>query len=242
MLIVADYLTQMIILFVFAGGVIAFFWFAFFRNKASGKVSDFKEQETKKTIIDELKPKLDNQGIRLKNWKLIKNLNEIGTLDRAMYFNVKMPKYIIKPKDRRFINVLDDEIETLFLLVRCISKSLLKRIFGIGKIHYMFEISGDYKKLFEVNIINKFIHIKQNVDITKWLDIWVMSESAIEYLSNISIKRLFEQDLMHSENMADRAVHFDISQAKTERMQRIINDLEKGKYEDRKNMGDSTIL
>lgn len=237
-----DILSNPLLYFGIAAIVIFIIYDKFIRRKNNSEIGDFKEQPLDVTLIDELKEKIEVYGNKLNNWKLIKDFIKIGSPDRAIITNVVIPEFHIDHKTKDIIVHDEGQHQTTMMLLRLKSNSFLKRLFGFGKIYFFFEVGEDYEGMVKVDVLNKSIYIKQNIDITRWGKIWVNSNAGIEYLSNISIKRFFEQDLMHSENMVDRAIHYDSIQAKTERLNRILAEQNKAKYEESKNIGDSTVI
>jgi hypothetical protein len=88
---------------------------------------------------------------------------------------------------------------------------------------------------------NDIFYIQDKVDIIPFGDVWIMDDDGLEYLSDVSIKRMNEQTMMWLEFLPDRVSHLELAQARKERISRIESDIERRKYEERKDTGDTTI-
>jgi hypothetical protein len=96
-------------------------------------------------------------------------------------------------------------------------------------------------KLFRFDPLLNAVVIQGQVDFTSYGRIWCIDESGTEYLNNVSIKRMIEQVNMWLENAPDRIIHLDSQQSKVERTNKTIADLEKQKYDSRKDIGETTV-
>ena len=221
--------------------VIIFFAYKYFSNN-NPKIKDFKAQPLKTTLFNELKSKTDQFGATTKGFKLIRDFQIVGHPRKYMLIDIEMPKYTIDPKSKS-VKVLDAKpIKTRLMITKSGNKNIILRFLQLKDDYFIFELKEGFEEMIKIEAEKKRICIQGTIDFETFGNVWIMSESGHEYLSNISIKRALEQNVMHSENMADRVVHYDIQQAKLERRDRVITELEKSKYEDKKNAGDSTIV
>lgn len=226
-------------------GVVLFIGFILYQKfgKKKTQIQDFKEQPLKKTYHDALKQKIDIFGVKFNKFKLLRDFQIVGYPEKYMIVDIELPKYRINPKSKE-IEVIEKEkpVKSRLMIIRSLNKNWLLRQLKLKKFFFLFELTDNFNNLLHIEAEKKQITIQGKIDLDTFGNIWIMSETGIEYLSNISIKRLLEQNISHTENMPDRVVHYDIQQAKLERRDRLITELEKSKYEERKNVGDSTIV
>ena len=220
---------------------IIFFAYKYFSNNDK-KIKEFKEQSLKTTLYNELKNKTDQFGVKTKGFKLIRDFQIVGYPRKYMLIDIDMPTYTIDNKSKS-VKVIDkDPIKTRLLIIKSGNKNIILRLLQLKDDYFIFELKQGFEGIIKIEAEKKRICIQGSIDFETFGNVWIMSESGNEYLSNISIKRSLEQNVMHSENMADRVVHYDIQQAKLERRDRVITELEKSKYEEKKESGDSTIV
>lgn len=224
-------------------GVIGFIISMLYKKKmGTGTFKDFKPQKFSATTINELKEKIDTQGTRYKG-ELYVGLKRICKIDKYYVGKGKFALAVFNPKDKS-ITVQDQEkdIEYELMFLRGRSNNIIYRILGLKKVYYLLKYKGDkLADTMRFDEINKKIFLPHSTDLTSYGDVWVNSADSIEYINDISMKRANEEIMMHLENMPDRVVHLEIEQAKRERISKIITDLEKSKWEERKDAGDTTI-
>lgn len=204
---------------------------------------EFQEQKLEKTFYDNLKKKINTQGKKFgRKGTLWINFNKIANIDRYIYVNKAFPKWTYDFKSREYIvstEPKDIEVGKLFIL-RAKSENIIFQLLGMKKTYYVFDISDkDYLK-FDLKD-NRFI-INGNPSIESYGNVWFFGKHSAEYLDEVSAWRQIQQQQTHLENTPDRSVHLEIEQAKRERTARIISEIEKQKYEERKNAGDSTVM
>lgn len=222
--------------------IIAIAVIVYFVLKRRKKPTEFKPQPLKTTFENELKAKVNTHGIPIKGG-LIRDFRKVGFLDRYLIIKLKMPIYEFDIKTKHFKTLLNDknpEQESEHMILRCKASNFFWRLLGRRKIYYIFDMKF-YNKMFSFDPSGKNIILQGQIDLTRFGEIWVLSESDIEYLSNVSIKRMVEQTNMWLENNPDKVAHLDTGQARMERTNKQIAELDKAKWEERKNAGDSTI-
>jgi len=205
------------------------------------KKGEFKPQPLHITFQNELNEKIKTFGIDFK-WgsRLIRDFNKVAILDRYFIGKIKMPLYTFHPKTKDFIVEKEDkDIEGQHMIVRVKNSFFLWRWLGMKKIFYCLDMKFN-EKLFRFDGQGNLLILGQ-IDITFYGRVWCLTESDIEYMSNVSIKRMVEQTNMWLENNPDRIIHLDSGQAKIDRTNRNIAELERSKYEERKNIGDTTV-
>ena len=224
-------------------GVIGFVVSMLYKKKM-GSIDKFKEFEPKKfsaMTIKDMKEKIDNQGTKYKGLLYI-GLKKICKIDKYYIGKGKFALSVYDPKTKAFTvqnPEKDTEYELMFLRAR--SNNILFRLLGLRKIYYLLNYKEKDVKTMKFDEIGKKIFLPHSTDLTSYGDVWINSADSIEYINNISMKRTNEEIMMHLENMPDRVVHLEIEQAKRERISKIITDLEKSKWEERKSADDTTI-
>lgn len=238
-----DMVVQIIYIFIYFGlPIIAIIFIYKHFKKDKGEIKDFKEQQLKDTLYEELKNKTDQFGVKTKKFKMVRDFQIVGYPEKYMIIDLEMPRYTLDEKTSEPHVIDKNPVKTRLMIIRSSNKNMLLRFLQLKKSYFIIELKQGFEEILKMEPEKKRICIQGLIDFETFGNVWIMSESGHEYLSNVSIKRALEQNVMHSENMADRVVHYDIQQAKLERRDRVLTDLEKNKYEERKNMGDSTIV
>ena len=223
-------------------GVIGFVVGSLYKRKTGTEnFKDFVPRKFSESNIKDMKDKIDNQGTKYKG-QLYIGLKKICKIDKYYIGKGKFALSVYDPKTKSF-TVQGKEKETQYelMFLRAKSTNILFRLFGIRKVYYLLNYKEKDVKTMKFDEINNKIFLPYSTDLTSYADIWVNSADSIEYINNISMKRTNEDIMMLLENMPDRVVHLEIEQAKRERISKIITDLEKGKWEERKDAGDTTI-
>jgi len=236
---------------IYIGGPIiaAVMIYKYLKKTKEDKIEKFIESPLKETFYDALKEKVNWFGVEMNKFKLVRDFQIVGHPRKYMIIDIEVPKYTLDNKSNavKTIKVVKDKpethpVKTRLMILLSGNKNIILRFLHLKDKFFIFELKSGYDELIKIEAEKRVLTIQGKIDLDSFGNVWIMSISGWEYLSNISIKKALEQDLMHSENMADRVVHYDIQQAKLERRDRINTELEKQKYEERKASGDSTIV
>jgi hypothetical protein len=198
---------------------------------------DFKMQTFEQTVKKELNLKFDTHGKKIKG-RLYSGFYKIGKINKYFYgkgqftkskFNIDTKQITTEPNA--------DPILYNFLFIRT-----HKGLFGIRKGYYIIDRSKEKEKEI-VNFDEKKnnIYLGDNIDIHIYGGVWIFSEKAVEYINDISHKRMYEQTMMHLENLPDKVAHLEMQQAKRERSERISAEIERQRWEGKKS-GDDTVM
>lgn len=223
-------------------GVIGFVVSMLYKRKMStDKFKDFEPKKFSAMTIRDMKDKINTQGTKYKGHLYI-GLKKICRIDMYYIGKGKFALSVYDPKTKAF-SVQDTKSDTEYQLMflRAKSTNIIYRLLGFRKVYYLLNYKEKDVQTMKFDEIGKKIFLPHSTDLTSYGDVWVNSADSIEYINNISMKRTNEEIMMHLENMPDRVVHLEIEQAKRERISKIITDLEKSKWEDRKDAGDTTI-
>jgi len=237
-----NWIYYAIILAVFL--LIYFIWSRRQKNKEGVTFKDFKPQPLRKTLDEELSGKMKMLG-RDFNGKLFVSFYRIGKVSK--YFKIKGHFDIVNwdRKDKQFI--IDEKSKELnkydLLVLHMKSNNFFLWLFGLGKYFMVIKYKDD-KGNYTVKLDpqNKSIILNDNMDLTSYGKIWTNCMEAIEYLNDISIKRLNEQTQMHLENNPDKVIHLEMEMAKKERSLKATAEAEKSKYKERESAGDTQLV
>lgn len=209
-----------------------------FRFKKKKKPKDFEPQLFSKTVYEEFKKKLDTFGLKMKKGRLYISFHEIARIEKYAHVKGRLPQIIVDLKKRTIdTGKKEDDVDFDFLILRCKSNNFIMRILSMGKQYFLLKDN-------EINIdtIQRKIFLPQGIDLTSYGNVWLNHNFGIEYINDISLKRMSEQMMTHYENMPDRVIHIEGDTAKRERLARTYTELEKGKYDKTKKGDDTEVI
>jgi hypothetical protein len=215
------------------------------RNKDQG-LKEFKPQPLKKTLDDEIKAKTNLLGRDFKG-KVYIGFDKKADIDKYYYIRGFFDLVKMDYKTREVVlGKKDDRVLYDLIVMRALSASFIKRILGLGKFYLVLKMKDQNKEgkeriVVRFDAVNKAVFLDIGTDLTSYGKIWTNCFEGIEYLQDVSIKRLLEQTQMHLENIPDKNAHIEMLQATKERSKRVDAEIEKGKYQDRKEASDTTI-
>lgn len=232
----------------FVGGIIAaFFGFIvimfIIKNKSKTDYKKFIPRPFSDTINDEMKDKFKLVGIDFKGGKLHMGVNKIGDIRKYFYAKGKFSDAIFDEKSKKFFIDEKDDIEYNLLFIKCKSHNILFRLLKIKNIYYILRTKDkDEKDIIQVDHLNKRIFLPVNTDLISYGGVWHNSLQSVEYVNDISVKKMLQEVMTHLESTPDKVAHMEQEQAKLERTARVYADYERFKWEDKKKSGDTTIM
>lgn len=232
----------------FVGGIlIGFFLFivllAIIKKKGKGDYKKFVPKPFRETINEELKDKFQLMGIDFKGGKLHVGVNKIGDIRKYFYARGKLSNAIFDEKSKKFFVDEKDDITYYLIFIKCKSKNFLFRLLRIKNIYYILRTKDDKEKdIIQVDHLNKRIFLPPNIDLVSYGGVWHNSLQSIEYVNDISVKKMLQEVMTHLESTPDKVAHMEQEQAKMERTARVYSDYERFKWEDKKKSGDTTIM
>lgn len=193
-----------------------------------------------KTISDSLTEKFDLYGKKFKG-SLYQGPNKIADIIKMFEGKGKFSEALFDHKSKNIFTEdgKDKEYDMVFLL--CGSDNLLFKIFGVKKRFFILKKKEGDKDIVTFDIDRKRVFLPSNMDLKSYGEVWHNSSHGVEYVNDISTMRMIETIMMHLENNPDKVAHMEQQQAKIERTARVYSELERGKWEDRKSVGDTTI-
>lgn len=229
-------LNPIVIVCVILSGVVIFL---LINKKDSWK--DFKPQEFDKTLKDNLNEKLKTYGKPIKG-DLFVGYYKIAKLRKYMIVKGKFLEQIYNQSSKELVIPKDpNKIDYDFLILETKRKGIIQALFG-KSVHYILDLyNKDGKKIIDFGKEKNNVIIPENLPYEIYGKIWIISDLAIEYLNDISMKRMNEQTMMHLENLPDKVAHLEMQQAKRERSERIFAEMERAKWEKRKDASDTTV-
>ena len=215
-------------------GIIVYFFF--FKNRKKGE--EFIAERFEKTVYNDTKKIMKMSGIPIKGGKLCKGYYQIGGSIEA-FAEVKgvNPVMVYDTKLKRY---MDDKkgagkpYHNLILVSK--SRDFFKKILGVGKEYFVLE-----PKSVEYNTATKTWTLPVDCEVKPFGNCWTNSAAGMEWLSDISLKRTFENTLTHVENFPDKAAHLELQHAKFGSRVRTVADAEKSKYDSMKKAEDTDI-
>lgn len=232
-----SYLDNPIVVGLILVGMLAIIVYAIF-GKRIEKIKDLKIQKTEETIEKDFKEKIKKMGHKIKHGKLILGVNNIAKLDRWLRIQGKFDEYFLADKTQGYqINEDAERVPYDLLIFLAKNKFFLFRWLGIKK--YFFLIQANSLLRFD-EVTNSFI-LKENTDLVLYADVWVNSQSSIEYIHDISIKRMNIELMTALENYPNKVVHLEMAQAKKERTYREMMETDKARYDAIKKAEDTVI-
>ena len=223
---------------VFIGVAGAVIYLIFSKKQQTFK--DFKPQRFDKTIYDELQKKTNTYGKSI-TAKLFIGLTPIARIDKFKIIEGKFENVVYDSLTRKAVIDENNPIHYKFLILRAKSQNVFFRLLGLRKSFYIIEIPKEKPNFIKFDArANRFI-LPENADMWSYGNVWVFSDNAVEYINDISIKRMNEQIMMYTENFPDKTIHLEQATARKERIERIISDIDKSKWEKRKSVEESVI-
>lgn len=222
-------------------GFIVIVIFLIFGKKIKGSgFKRFVPQVLKKTVIDEFKKKFDLQGIKFKG-KLYIGLNQVAKIEK--YFEGKGTFSSVYFQEGSKDVIVEEEGDTQYdlMFIRASSKNPILRILGLKKRYFVIKKKENGKEIVKIDPIRKSLFFPSNMDLISYGGVWHNAMDSIEYVNDVSMKRMMEIITMHMENIPDKVAHMEQEQSKLERTARIYANVEKSKWEDKKSAGDTTI-
>lgn len=169
--------------------------------------------------------------------------NRVGRIGKYFKSVGKFDYEAYDPTNKEIITDDSQSQEYDVLVCEKVADFPLWRLLGIFKEYIILERKDEEnKEMFEIDLINKRIFLFDGTDLISYGKVWTNTMSGIEYLNNISTIKMNEQSRMHLENMPDKFAHLEMEQAKKERLQKVITDLERSKYKERETAGDTSII
>jgi hypothetical protein len=218
------------------------------RKKSATEFKDFKPVPSDKMLGEELKGKFDLQGTDLRSGKLYIGFQRIAHINRYFIAKGKFDTNYWDPKNKEFVIGKEDEqeiYEMLFIEAKSLNP-IVRWLFnwlGVGRFFFLLKLHDEKGNLLiRYDPLNESLFLNVGMDLTRYAKIWTNCSSGSEYLGNLSIKKMSEKAMMHVENAPDKFAHLEMEQAKKERTNRVLVDLEKSKYKERESAGDTTIV
>jgi hypothetical protein len=211
----------------------------YFLTKKRDLVMKFNPNQSAETISTAMKKKLSELGTPIKATLNI-GLTTVAKIDRYKYVSGNFDSIVFDANKREYKkSKVDQPVNYDFLLLRSKSNNLLMRLLGMKKKFWVLDLEKkDFCKY--DSQARRFI-LPTIADITSHNDVWVTSDKGMEFLQNISYGKLIMVISSMLEVWPEKLAHLEASQAKRERIDRVTSDLERNKWEAKKNAGDTTI-
>ena len=235
-----SFLLPMIIL-----GVFIFVIWYFLKGR---KPKEYKVPQLAELNIKDFKYKLGRQGIKIGGFwssaKLHIGFHEVAKIDKYLIIRGIMQN--LKFDEKTFGIVKDEAANKVlydFIIIRAKNPSAIWRLLGLKKEFYLLTLSKDDKGAdnIQIDYQKKRIFIHDKVDIRSFGGLWVNSTLSLAYIEELSISRLLQSAEAIWEDFPNRLIHLEMQASKRERLSRVEANIERNKYEQRKDVGDSSI-
>lgn len=241
-----EFLSQNWIYYAIIIGIfllIYFLWNRRQKGKEGVTFKDFKPQQLKKTLNEDLDEKMKLFGRKF-NGNVYINIYKIGKASKYLKIRGHFDVVGWDKKDKQFI--IDQKAKALnyeLVVLHMKSKNFFLWLFGFGKSFMIIKYKNDAGEyLLKLDPTTKTIILHDDMDLTLYGKIWTNCMEGIEYLNDISFKRMLEQTQMHLENIPDKTIHLEMETQKRERILKTTADAEKSKYKERETAGDTQLI
>jgi hypothetical protein len=211
-------------------------YFLFFKNKKDK--ADFVPQRFEKTVYSEAAKIMKMSGTKIRGGRLCKGYHQIGGSIEA-YAEVKGANAVMR-HDTKLNRYLEDKtakpVPYHQLILVSKSRDFLKKLLGVGKEYFVLEPGS-----VEYNYATKTWTLPDTAEVKPFGNVWTNSAAGMEWISDISLKRTFENTLTHVENFPDKVSHLELAHAKFSSRVRTVAAAEKSKYDAGKNAEDTEI-
>lgn len=231
------YLNNPIVVVLIIIGIIILFVFGLKRKQKDSFV-EFKPRKSKDTIYDELKKKVRLQGLRINKGKIIIGVNKVADIEKWMRIKGKFTPYMYDENNKEY--VIDDSAEETpydLLVFLAKNKNWLLRVLGLKKFYFLL----NYNSFLRFDDLSNSFILEDGTDLILYNDVFCNSSHAMEYLHDISIKRMNIEVMTAIENYPAKVVHLEMQQAKKERLNREIMETERAKYDSIKKAEDTAV-
>lgn len=198
------------------------------------KEADFEIEDFKETVFLFHEKLLDSFGIDSDS-RLMKGIEPIGEISKWYRFKGKQSDFRLD-KEGKLTAKKEDEKDVDLMLFRLGKKGLWQRLMGDNPDYVVIDIKGDegkdmLKKKVKYNSENNTWSIDEGVSLTMWGGVFVDSQSAREWINDISFKKSQEEIMTYIQNYARKVSYIELSQAGT--IERLIakDNIKKSGYD-----------
>jgi len=229
---------------VFFSALVIFWLYKRRTGKDEITFKEFKPQKLKKTFDEGISEKVKLLS-RDFNGKLFVGFYSIAKISRYFYAKgfFELVNWDDSNKAFRVSTKKDENKKYHLLVLEARSNNFILSILGLDKKYFILKYKdekGKYKIRFDPS--NKNIILPEGADLTSYGNIWTNCMDGIEYLDDVSIKRMSEQIRMHLENWPDKLVHLEMELAKRERILKSSAESDKLRFKERAEAGDTTLM
>jgi hypothetical protein len=202
-----------------------------------------------KIANNEMKRKFQILGVSAKTgWfscgKLFVGINKVADI-RKYYITKGVFQNVVYDEKKRSLEIVIDEknppVEYDLMFFEAKNKSWIKSFLGLDNEYYIIQYKDKEMDLVKTDPKELRFFLPHDTDLTAYGDVFTNHQNGLEYIQDLGLKFLSEQTTTHLINSSDKVVILEMAQAKRERTDRIYMEHDKGKWDDRKQAGDTTI-
>jgi hypothetical protein len=194
-----------------------------------------------------MKKRMGIQGVKISGFMrpafLHIGFHKIASIDRYQLIRGLFDEmsWDAKNSELKFSGKSEKEpYDLIFIRAKC--KSLFWRMLGMKKEFYILSHkSGDGESVINIDHLKRRIFVPEQSDLRSYGGMWVNSNSSLHYIQDMSLGRMLESAQAEWEAFPLKMSILEFAQAKKERFSRTEAQSQKNRYEDRKDVGDTTI-
>lgn len=203
----------------------------------------FKEKPLKEIVEDDLKAKLNVDGIKVKKTKLFHSYFDMGFVEKYLIVKKTFASLLYDPKTQLY-EVADSEEDVVhdLLIIRTKARSIFFRMFGIKKNNFILDyLDENGEKIIEFSPTTKKIVLPSTMTLEPYANVWLNSKTGAEYVNDVSIKRMVEQQQQHLVNIPDKTIFLEIEHTKKIATAKTFAEIDKRRYEEMKDADQSVV-
>lgn len=226
------------------------FIFKFFYKPKRDQFKEFVIPELKDTSHKGLSKSFDLMGISTKKGKIYRSFQEIAKIRRYFpaqgtfsieYYDKNNKKFVTSQLNAKKEEIEESKYDLLF--VQAHNKFFLWKLLHIKPVYFILKWA-DSKGNMQLNFnpMTESIILDSKTDLTMYGDVWTNSSKGIEYITNISMIHVNERLQALLDSAPDKYTHLEMETAKLKSKIKLMSEVEKAKYKDREEAGDTTIV
>jgi hypothetical protein len=207
----------------------------------------FKKEYKTKPLAElnehELKKRIGIQGIKINRFLkpafLHIGFHKIASIDKYLIIQGMFEPLIWDSKNGEFKQSKEEKkVPYKLIMVRAKNKSLFWRMLGMKKEYYILNFENER---IDIDHNQRRIFLPDKTDIRSYGGVWVNSNSSLSYIEDMSLGRMLASAQAEWESFPTRLIFLEMQTARRTQLTKTESTAEKNKYENRKDVGDTTV-
>jgi len=222
----------------------AIIFIVFYIMLSKGKFrKEYKTKPLAELNEKELKKRISIQGIKINKFMrpafLHIGFHKIASIDKYIIIQGMFEPLIWDSKNGEFKQSKEEKkVPYKLIMIRAKNKSLFWRMLGMKKEHYILNYENER---IDIDHNQRRIFLPDKTDIRSYGGVWVNSNSSLSYIEDMSLGRMLASAQAEWESFPTKLVFLEAMTAKRVQTMKTEAATEKNKYEQRKDVGDTTI-